>query len=355
VPEASAKAEDGGLYLYGIIQDAEDPRWGLFGIASAPGVHTICHRGLSAVVGPVLSEARESAQEKLLAHNHVLEEVMKTHSVLPLRVGTVASGETEVRAFLHKANSPLRDALKQIEGAVEFDVEVGWNGGEIFRLIEEQDEEIRKFKREAMAAGKPLQPEEHMAAGMMVADAIARQRGQFARVVEEGLQPWSERVSSLKDRTGQAVFNAAFLVRRERIKPFEEAIYRLGDQHGRVLKFRYAGPLPCYSFVHLHVTTVEFQAVDEARKSLGLGRQISLTQIKQAYRELASQCHPDRNSADAQAGERFEKLAASYHLLVGFWETLGCDPSSLIPVTEEAIGNRLVVVSKERRAVLAGS
>ncbi|MBI3779915.1 MAG: GvpL/GvpF family gas vesicle protein [candidate division NC10 bacterium] len=351
---AEGKTKGSGLYLYGIIQDNQERRWSLTGIGGAPAIYSICHDGLSAIVSDGCGEICETTQEDLLAHNHVLEQVMKTHSVLPLRWGTVARSEAEVRAFLQKAHRPLRDALGQIEGKVEFDVDAEWNGNEIFRLIEEQHEEVRKYKEHILATGKRPGSEEQLAAGIMVANAIARQRAQFAKAMEAELKPWSERVSSLQDRTKQTVFNAAFLVQEQRTKPFEEAIYRLGDLHGRILRFRYAGPLPCYNFVNLHVMMVEFQAVDEARRTLGLGDHITLSQIKQAYRKLAHQCHPDRNSTDAQAKERFEKLAASYQLLLSYWETVGGDASRVIPLTQEGVGKTLVVISKERRPDFLG-
>lgn len=338
-----------GLYLYGIIQDDHELRWSLKGISGATAIYTVRHDSLSAVVSDGASEIYETTQDDLLAHNRVLEEVMKTHSVLPLRLGTVARSETEVKAFLQKAYRPLRDALGQIESKVEFDVEAEWNGGEIFRLIDEQDEKIRKYKEQIATTGKRLGLEEQMGAGMMVAEAIARQRAGFAKAIEAELKPWSERVSSLKSRAKETVFNAAFLVHEEQTKAFEEAIYRLGDLHGRILKFRYAGPLPCYSFVNLHVMIVEFQAVDEARRTLGLGDQTTLFQIKQAFRKLATQCHPDRNSNDPQAKTRFEKLAASYQLLLGLWETVGGKSSQAISLTQERLGKTMLVISKEPR------
>ena len=343
-----------GLYLYGIIQDDQELRWSLKGIGGATAIYAVHHDGLSAIVSDGPRKIYEMTQDDLLAHNLALEEVMKTHSVLPLRLGTVAKSEAEVRAFLQKAYRPLCDALGQIAGKVEFDVEAEWNGGEIFQLIDEQDEKIRKYKEQIATMGKRLGREEQVAAGMMVAEAIARQRAQFAKAVEAELKPCSELVRSLQDRTLQTVFNAAFLVLAEQIKPFEEAIYRLGKRHGRILKFRYAGPLPCYSFVNLHVMMVEFQAVDEARKTLGLGDHPTLSQIKQAFRKLAPECHPDRNSTDAEAKERFEKLAASYQLLLGFWETVGGDSSQAIPLTQEGVGKPLVVISKERRPDFLG-
>lgn len=343
------RSKGGGLYLYGIIQEKQEQRWKLTGIGGAPAIYTICHDGLSALVSDGPAHICETTAENLLTHNKVLEQVMKAYSVLPLRLGTVVRSEAEVRAFLQNAYRPLRDALRQIEGKVEIDVEAEWNGDEIFRLIEEQDEKIRKYKEHVVATGKRVGVDEQMAVGMMVADAIDQQKAQFAKAIGAELRGWSERVSSLKGRTKQAVFSAAFLVHEDQTKRFEEAICRLGERYGQILKFRYAGPLPCYSFVNLHVLIVDFQAIDEARRTLGLDHHITLFQIKQAYRKLATQCHPDRNPDDPEAKERFEKLTAGYQLLLDFWETVRGDSSQAIPLTQEEIGKTLFLISKERR------
>jgi len=51
----------------------------------------------------------------------------------------------------------LRNALKQIERKVEFDVEAAWNGGEIFKLIENRTSRSAS-SRNAFAAGSPWGP-----------------------------------------------------------------------------------------------------------------------------------------------------------------------------------------------------
>lgn len=337
-----------GVYLYGIIQDNQARRWTLPGIGGRDVVYTVCQDTLAAIVSDGAMEIYETTQENLLAHNKVLEEIMKAFWVLPLRLGTVARGEPEVKTFLQRASRPLHEALSQIEGKAEFDVEAEWHGDGIFKLIAEENEKIREHKARIAAAGKAVGLNEQIAMGMMVAEAINQRKAQVSQTIEEALKPLSERASPLKARTKETVFNAAFLVPQERMKPFEEAIYRLGDQLGNLLKFRYAGPLPCYSFVNLQVMMVDFQAVDEARKVLNLSDSASLTLVKEAYRSLAMQCHPDRNPNDPQAKARFEKLAVSYRLLLGFWETVGDDPDQAIPFTEERIGKAMVVIPQER-------
>jgi molecular chaperone DnaJ len=48
---------------------------------------------------------------------------------------------------------------------------------------------------------------------------------------------------------------------------------------------------------------------------LGVSRGASETEIKKAYRQLALQHHPDRNSGDKQAEERFKELSEAYAVL----------------------------------------
>ena len=48
---------------------------------------------------------------------------------------------------------------------------------------------------------------------------------------------------------------------------------------------------------------------------LGVSPQATAEEIKQAYRRLARESHPDRNPDDPSAEERFKELAAAYEVL----------------------------------------
>lgn len=351
---AELHSKGSGVYLYGIIQDDQAHRWSLSGIGGAETVYTICQDGLSALVSDGTMELYEATQENLLAHNKVLEEIMKAFWVLPLRLGTVARSEAEVRSFLQKASRPLREAFSQLEGRAEFDVGAEWHGDGIFKLIAEENEKIREHKARIAAAGKAAGLNEQIVMGMMVAEAINQRKAQVSQEIEAGLKTYAERVSPLKARTKDTVFNAAFLVPQERMKPFEEAIYRLGDQYGKLLKFRYAGPLPCYSFVNLQVKMVDFKAIDEARRTLGLGEDVSVSKVKEAYRRLAPNYHPDRSPDDPKAPQRFQEVVESYRLLLGYLDTVVTDSTQSVPLTEGCVGTTMIVVSQERQPELLG-
>lgn len=69
-------------------------------------------------------------------------------------------------------------------------------------------------------------------------------------------------------------------------------------------------------------TALEFtqrliEAEERALRYLGLSVGVSREEVERAFRRLAFESHPDRNSADAEAGRRFRMLTAAYAFLTG--------------------------------------
>jgi curved DNA-binding protein len=58
----------------------------------------------------------------------------------------------------------------------------------------------------------------------------------------------------------------------------------------------------------------EFYSKDYYR-ILGVSREASPEEIKKAFRQLALQCHPDRNPGDQHAEERFKEVSEAYGVL----------------------------------------
>ena len=49
---------------------------------------------------------------------------------------------------------------------------------------------------------------------------------------------------------------------------------------------------------------------------MGVNREASPEEIKKAFRQLALQCHPDRNPGDPKAEERFKEVSEAYGVLI---------------------------------------
>ncbi|MDW7771592.1 MAG: J domain-containing protein [Desulfobulbaceae bacterium] len=69
------------------------------------------------------------------------------------------------------------------------------------------------------------------------------------------------------------------------------------------------------------MTRKEWQAIDKARKVLGLGERATLGEIKRAYYRLCKQYHPDAAGRDSSDDEKMMyRLTEAYDLLMRYCE-----------------------------------
>jgi hypothetical protein len=69
------------------------------------------------------------------------------------------------------------------------------------------------------------------------------------------------------------------------------------------------------------MTRKEWQAIDRARKVLGLGERATLAEMKKAYRRLSMKHHPDtRRDVPGDDREMMSRLTEAYNLLMRYCE-----------------------------------
>jgi len=64
-----------------------------------------------------------------------------------------------------------------------------------------------------------------------------------------------------------------------------------------------------------------YAEIDEARRLLGLGEVATPREVRQAYRRLSHQYHPDKNNGES--GETMKRLNRAYRLLLDYID--GCE------------------------------
>jgi DnaJ-class molecular chaperone len=80
-------------------------------------------------------------------------------------------------------------------------------------------------------------------------------------------------------------------------------------------KICYYLSLPPYSFASVDVKVPTFEAIDDARRRLGMGETATRDEVKRAYHRVAGKLHPDHNVGDPQAEERMAEVSKAYKLL----------------------------------------
>ena len=311
-------------HIYGIISTDGERKFGPIGIGGqSDEIYTISHRGIGAVFSnssaieyDVIS--KEALGRYLASHQFVVEQVMKNYTVIPVKFGTMARDDEEVREIIETGYTQFKDALKAMDNKMELDVVALWsNLGLVFQEIGEE-EEIKRFKEQIALKPPGETLEDRIKIGQMVKASLDGRRDQYAGEILGVLKGQAEdfRLHELGDDS--MIVNVAFLLDRDKEEKFDEKVNELNEKYEEKVNFRCVGPLPPYSFSTMEVKRIGFELLDEARKSLELDQGATLSQIKEAHRRLTHKYHPDRNPDDPQAEERFKRISDAYRLLTDY-------------------------------------
>ena len=137
-------SDNKGKYVYGILSNREERSFGEIGI-NKEEVYTINFKDISAVVGDSPLRTYEVTRETLLAHEKVISEVMKAHTVIPMTFGTVAKDKKDVENMLERMYAEFKQVLKRIEDKLQIDVKAIWDKDVVYRGILREDKEIRRL------------------------------------------------------------------------------------------------------------------------------------------------------------------------------------------------------------------
>ncbi|MEI7897607.1 MAG: GvpL/GvpF family gas vesicle protein [bacterium] len=246
-----------GKYIYCIIASDYDINLGPIGVGGRGDlVSTIGFDGLCMVVSDHPLSRFVVNPENMLAHQKVIEEVMKEfRSILPIRFGTIAATPDEIRNLLNRRYSEFMELLKQFENKVELNVRGTWkNMGTIYKEIDLEHVELQKIRAEIEKLDdKATRDMKIIEAGNLVEHLLVEKK---AVEMEGILDAFRRSVFEFKhNKTGtDAVFmNTAFLVNSGREMEFDNIMADLGVKYQDRCDFVYTAPLPIFNFIDLKI------------------------------------------------------------------------------------------------------
>ena len=254
--------EKEGKYIYCIISTSQERNFGPIGIGErGDEVLTISYDDLSMVVSNSFVRKLEGSRQNLLAHEKVIEEVMKEFdSVLPVRFGTIASGADEVRNLLDRRCREFKTALRDMEHKIELGVKGTWKNMEvIFKEIVEENKDIKKIKVKLQNDKAKKNIQIKMEVGKMVADTLEKKKEKEVQIIVDALRRTAVNYK-LNKTIGEGMFmNASFLVDKGRENEFDNIMEEISEEYRNRVKFMYAGPLPVYNFVNIVIYPEEWE------------------------------------------------------------------------------------------------
>lgn len=254
MPAREAEPEPAGRYVYGIIEGTEPATFGKMGVGGqGEMVYTVHHADIAAVVSRTPVFIFDPTRENALAHEHVIETVMKGHTIIPMSFGTVFRTEDDIREVLKSIYPSLKDVLKQMAGKLEFGLKVNWDRDKIIEELKREDEEIHRFQQELTRKHLQSTYFARMQLGRMVDKALVERSAQYVREIYEGLRNVCVASRDNKPIGDKMILNAAFLIERQREAEFDAAVNRIARKFGDRLNFKYTGPWPPYNFVNIRL------------------------------------------------------------------------------------------------------
>ena len=244
-----------GQYIYAIVATHEEKGFGPIGIGDQKDeVYIVCFQDLGAIISNSPIVKYPVTRANTMAHQKVMEEVMKYYPMLPVRFVTIGEGIELIKEKVLKARyREFKDLLRYVEDKIELGLKALWTNKEaVFREIVDENKDIRLLRDRLTSKGAGAR-QEQILLGEMVKKALDIKRMREEKAILnffKGL--WVEHKAN-NVMGDQMVTNSAFLVQKDREKAFDEVVDKLTATYDGRMKFKYVGPVPPCNFVEIVV------------------------------------------------------------------------------------------------------
>ena len=229
------------VHVYGVVSAAAD-------VKVSEGVRLIAHRDIAALVSDIDRNDLKAARV-LRMHWRVLEAVSTSTTVLPVRFGTVMSGDRAVvEEFLEPSHDEIIAALADLAGKVQLTVKGVYHEDALMTGIVQRSPAIARLRDQVRRLPDAAAYYKRIELGHLVAAEVERARERDALQVFERLEPLALEARLEPPSTPDGAVNAAFLVEAKRVDDFSEAVNSLSHDLAGRIHLRYVGPIPPYSF-----------------------------------------------------------------------------------------------------------
>lgn len=237
------------IYIYGVVDAKERLNLGPIGMGEK-SVYTIEVGTLAFVVSEADREEYIADSICLGEHERVLETVMKSRAILPMRFGTVAASEKEIILMLKRHQLSFRKALMKLNGKVEVEIEVLWMDMKgVFDEIVNANPKLKMLR----SNGAPKRREDVIMAGQMVFQLLQEKKRRETDAIVKPLKRHAVEYVPSPSATDDTIMKGSFLIDKARLPEFDRALDAVDAKLGGRMRIKYFGPMPPYSFANMRI------------------------------------------------------------------------------------------------------
>ncbi|NLI13617.1 GvpL/GvpF family gas vesicle protein [Pelotomaculum propionicicum] len=235
-----------GLYAYCIIQLEQETDLR----AKLPtDLFFIPYQSIAIIVKKASKSSWQPNRKNILNHQKVITQLQEIIDLLPLRFGTVFKNNSEAEKIMANNFDEINRLLNKIKGRIELGLKIFWKQDAFIKEI--GNKKIEKLKKE-YGARKKDRYAIAIEAGRIIEEKVLDKRDEYVRTIFKPLSNLADD-SILNPVTGEKmVFNAVFLIKKEHITVFDEAVKDFHDKYQDKFIFKYSGPWTPYNFVKVN-------------------------------------------------------------------------------------------------------
>jgi hypothetical protein len=307
-----------GRYLYGIIETERRENFGNIGLGNSE-VYTIQYADIAAVVSDIPVDYIIRIEEAM-THEKTLRKIIETHKIIPMSFGVIARNESEIINILKRGRMKFKNTLQKIDNKLQINVKISWDNTILMNILKESEEIQTLSAKVKKTTNQSLKIE----LGKKVKSALDERKNKHMKNIRSILEDMSNGFKENKITDQDTLMSASFLVDKEKEQKFYGKLEELEKKYDKKLKFICVGPLPPYNFTEIEIKKIDFKTVDDARKTLGLSEEVSVSEISSAYGQLARKYHPDLHPDGPLAEEKFKKIKNAHEVLTKYCEHYLC-------------------------------
>ena len=203
---------ESGRYVYCMIRSpGEKKSFGNIGFGGSE-VYTLDFKDMASVVSDSEMKKYEVNDEEVETHKKVIKQVMGEYSVIPVAYGMAFKNKKLVTIAMSAGYKAIKKAMKDVDNKVELGVKV-----------------------------------------FLPKDSPGPDnKDQYKNSFLESLKCKAAQSKVLKSFSDRMLLNASFLIDKDKIGDFSEAVEHLSNGDSG-MKVQYSGPWPPYNFVDIHI------------------------------------------------------------------------------------------------------
>jgi hypothetical protein len=237
------------VYVYGLVRVGTELPAGLEGLGPSGQVSVMEEGEVAAIVSDIPLDRPLGTRKDLLAHEAVVDAVAANAAVLPMRFPAVTAEDAVVEELLAPNQDHFLAVLDNLEGRVQYTLKGRYVEDAVLGEVLQANAEIRALQDKISELPEDASYYDRVRLGELVVNVLEEQREGDAAQILDRLEPFAVSLVANQPSQPEDVVNAAFLVERERLGDFDEAVENLGSELDGRIRLRLLGPLAPYDFI----------------------------------------------------------------------------------------------------------